>query len=150
MNLVENIANILKIVNRKSFINAYALPQTNKKVAKLREVERVVKDSYKIDTKVIYISSKHKKLLINDAVRGYYNTKDDYAVVFVNDDYKQNVNTLCHELTHAYQNKHMHSKYIASTKALKEGRVSYAKAWHEVHAKTEANIMCNYFLSRVA
>lgn len=150
MKILKDTMKIVKAVNRKVLAEKFALPETNKKVATLRAIEKSIKEFYCIDTKVIYISEKHKSLFSEDRTKGFYSASGDCAVVFINNSYKGNVTTLCHELTHAYQNKHMHSKYIASTKALREGRVSYSKAWHEVHAKTEASSMCNYFLNKVA
>lgn len=150
MDVVKNVANILQIINRKNFIDLYSLSNNDSRVNKLKSIEKTIKRTYKISTRVVYVDAKYKKLLIDTKVKGYYNAKEDYAVVFVNNKCQQVIETLCHELTHAYQNKHMHSKYIASTKALREGRVSYSKAWHEVHAKTEASSMCNYFLNKAA
>lgn len=148
MNVVKNVANILKLINRKGFISKYALPHTNKKVMQLKKIEDAVKHHYNINTNVIYVSIKHKSLLVDERTKGYYSTYDDCAVIFIGDDYKRDVTTLCHELTHAYQNIHMNSEYKKSTRALHEGKVTYAKAWHEVHARTEASIMCEYFLNK--
>lgn len=145
----EVMVEVLQTINRRNFIEMYALSNDNKKVQKLRKIERLAKRIYKVNTKVIYVDIKFKKLLIRDSVRGYYNSKDNYAVVFVNNDYRANVTTLCHELTHAYQNIYMNKEYIKSTKDLKEGRVTYAKAWHEVHAREQAAEMCTYFLDEV-
>lgn len=144
------IVETLKTVNRRGFIDLYELPNTDKRVRRLRRIERETKRIYNIDTRVIYIDSKYKKLLIKDSVRGYYNTKNNYAVIFVTEDYKQNVKTLCHELTHAYQSMYMSEAYTKSMEELKQGKTTYKKAWHEVHARTEASAMCNYFLGEVA
>lgn len=147
-NIVENTEKLFQAVNRQVFIDKYALPRTNKKVATLKAIERSIKKIYNIDTKVIYVSEKHKHLLIKDSTKGYYHTSKDCAVIFINNNYRDNVTTLCHELTHAYQNYHMHDQYIKSTKALHDKKVTYAKAWHEVHARQQAKKMCSYFLDQ--
>lgn len=148
MKILKDTMKIVKAVNRKVLAEKFALPEINKKVATLRAIEKSIKEYYNVDTKVIYISEKHKHLFSEDRTKGFYSASGDCAVVFINNSYKGNVTTLCHELTHAYQNKYMNAEYKASTKALHEGKVSYAKAWHEVHAKEEANAMCGYFLNK--
>lgn len=149
MKVKETMKTVRKTFCRVVLAKNYALPRTNKKVAALRSIERKIKRYYKVNTEVIYISEADKATLMSDNINGYYIAKKDFAVVFVTDEYEANVRTLCHELTHAYQNYYMHDQYEKSTTDLFLKKVTYAKAWHEVHARKQAKEMCEYFLNEI-
>ena len=74
----------------------------------------------------------------------FYNAST-YFDNYLNKDYKANIKTLCHELTHSYQHTHNTERYLKSCEALREGRVLYRNAWHEVDARQQAEIMCEYY-----
>lgn len=147
MKVVKKVVKAALCAHREKLIEKYALNRADRRVADFKSIERAVKQQYQVRTKVFYIEEQYKDMFVDkDSTRGFYSTIRDYAVVFVNNNFKANVTTLCHELTHAYQNHYMHDQYIISTKALKRKEVSYWNAWHEVHARQQAEEMCEYFL----
>lgn len=147
----------MKVTKRiKTIIKAYkgAKRQTlaeklHQEIPELRAIEKAIRKYYKVSSTVYYVNEEYKDAFQKkEYVNGFYNTKGDYAIVFIDDNYNyiKHVTTLCHEMTHAYQNYYMNDEYKASCKALHNKEVTYEEAWHEVHAKEQAEEMCEYFL----
>lgn len=134
---------IAKKVIRGIKIETLALSDDNKYVKELKKTERKFKRAYKLDTRVVYIDVKHKELITDPNNRGLYNRGAKCAIVFIDGNLERNKRTLLHELTHGYQDRYMHKKYIASVIALKEKKVKYEDSWHEEHARHCADLLMN-------
>lgn len=124
-------------------IETLGLSDNNLYVKELRKIERKFKRAYKLDTRVVYVDVKHRFLITDPTHRGLYNRGAKCAIVFIDGNLKNNKRTLLHELTHGYQDKYIHRKYISSVQALKEERVTYKDSWHEKHARHCADLLMN-------
>lgn len=122
-------------------VNKYQLGNEDKRVKYLRKVERAFKKAYKIDTPVLYIDERDKALIAKKNKRGYRHNLKNEIVVFLTNDIDSNCKTLLHELTHAYQHKHMNTKFKASKKEYVNEEVTYRNAWHERHARRCADVL---------
>lgn len=132
-----------KLITIKQNIIKDTCPKLNKDnnriVKKLVSKEITFKTKHDLDCTILYIDVKYRKH-IRPKARGFYNTKLNEIVVFVDisEEYDRILETLYHELTHAYQYKYMNKKYMNSCKELKTGNKSYKNSWHEIHAKQTA------------
>lgn len=145
---IEKMIENNKFARRRKMAEKLALPATSRKIAKLKAIEAAVRKYYKVNTKVYYISEEYREKFDKDEdTYGFYNN-EGYAVIFIGKtcNYVKQVETLCHEMTHAYQHKYNRKKFIDSCIALDRGQVSYEEAWHEADARQQAAEMCEYFL----
>lgn len=137
--------NLTKKIVKGITIETRALDSSNKYVRELKKIERKFKRAYKVNAEVTYIDVKLRFLICENDKRGFYTKTKNQAVVFVDGNMENNIRTLLHELTHAYQNKYINDKYTISTKLLKTGKVSYKNAWHEKHARHCAELLSNTY-----
>lgn len=143
--MINKIVKTVRTINKNVVLKDFAIAESNGRVKKMRQIERMIKRVYNIKPEVIYVDEKHKALFHKSSVKGAYTTDRNRVVVYLNKDYKANIKTLCHELTHSYQHTHNTERYLKSCEALREGRVLYRNAWHEVDARQQAEIMCEYY-----
>lgn len=125
-------------------VDKYSLDRTDKRVRHLSKIEKAFKKAYGVDTDVLYVDAKDKALIKSKKTNGYYHNIRKHIVVFLTNDIEANTRTLLHELTHAYQAKHMTAKYNASKRERLEGKVNYINSWHERHARSCADKLMSY------
>ena len=118
---------------------------SDKRVAALKKIERQFKKAYKVKVEVKYVDGKYNIT----ASRGYHHRRG-VVVVYVTNDLRANTKTLLHELTHAYQYQFMNKKFMASTKAMAAGKVTYKNSWHETHARHTADILIEGQIGKIA
>lgn len=145
--MINKIVKTIRQVNKNTILKDLAIDESNGRVKQMRAIEKIVKETYKINPEVVYIDEKFKPLFHKSSIKGSYTSTKDMVIVYLNSNYKANLTTLCHELTHSYQHTYLTAKYNKSCKDLKEGRVSYKNAWHEVNAKQQASMMSDYYYS---
>ncbi len=145
--MINKLVNTIRQVNKNTILKDLAIDESNGRVKRMRAIEKIIKDTYKIDPEVVYIDERYKPLFHKSSIKGSYTSAKHMVIVYLNNDYRANLNTLCHELTHSYQHTHLTKQYEKSCKDLKEGRVSYKNAWHEVDARQQAAMMSSYYCS---
>ena len=138
------VKTIIRKVVRNMAENTNCLKSNDTKaVRELKVVERAFKRAYKVDVEVRYVDAQYRELYKKKTVNGYYVSKRDVVVVFINGDTQRNKETLLHELTHAYQAQYMTKKFETSVRQKAQGKVSYWDSWHETHARHCARLLVN-------
>lgn len=140
---------LVKKAVKEVVVSNFNMKEDDKRVKTLRKLERQFKRAYNVDTEVIFIDAKYKELVTRPGVNGYHNGNKHHIVVFITNDIRKNAVTLLHELTHAFQKKHMPREFKASRLAMDTGRVSYRDSWHEVHARHCADILVLGYIGKI-
>ena len=143
--MIKTIVKKVKAEYKKEYIKRYALQRNIPKIKVLKKVEREIRNDLGVHPQVVYVDAKHKLLFDRKGVNGCYGKANNIVIVYITDDFKKNLRTLCHEITHAYQYHYNTKKYLTSVKAYRSGKVSYRNAWHEVDAREKAESMVGYY-----
>lgn len=143
------IKTIIKKAVKEVVVSNFNMKEDDKRVKQLRKIERAFKRAYNVDTEVIFIDAKYKELVTKPSVNGYHNGGKHHIVVFITNDIRKNAVTLLHELTHAYQKKHMPREFKASRQAMDAGKVSYRNSWHETHARHCADLLILGYIGKI-
>lgn len=141
--MIKTIIKKLRAEYKKEYIKRYALQRNVHKIKVLKKVERKIKNDLGVYPDVVYVDVKYKPLFDRKGVNGCYGKANNIIIVYITNEFKKNLRTLCHEIVHAHQYHYNTKQYLSSVRAYRSGKVSYKNAWHEVDAREKAQNMVN-------